>query len=70
MTEELEPCPFCKNEEGQHIDSLRVLQEYEEGYNWYVYCRHCGARGPVYVNGKWTTSRASAVEAWNAWKVK
>ena len=69
MTEKLEPCPFCKNEEGQHRDALDVLQD-EYGDEWYVYCGHCGARGPVYVNSKWTRSRELAVEAWNARMVK
>ncbi|RNT28695.1 hypothetical protein B9475_005415 [Proteus mirabilis] len=48
---ELKPCHHCK------FEKLEVIQVFS---NYFVQCKHCGARGPIAEN------MDMAVEYWNA----
>lgn len=62
---ELEPCPFCGN------DDLGIGRSTEdrEGYPTYVYCETCGAQGPwIYTRDKAVftcTMIACEMTGWN-----
>jgi Lar family restriction alleviation protein len=49
----LSPCPFC----GSH--KLETRDDDEYGAGWYIYCRHCYARGSI------VDTEQEAINAWN-----
>lgn len=59
MSDELKPCPFCKN--GSNIK----LVEYRPNCSGAVVCGQCGARGPKKKNDHERGWKAKAVEGWN-----
>lgn len=60
MSDELKPCPFCKNR------SNIKLVEYRPNCSGAVVCGQCGARGPKKKNDHVRGWRVKAIEAWNA----
>ena len=59
MSDELKPCPFCKN--GANIK----LVEYRPNCSGAVVCGQCGARGPKKRNDHVRGWKVKAIEAWN-----
>ena len=59
MSDELKPCPFCKNR------SNIKLVEYRPNCSGAVVCGQCGARGPKKKNDHERGWKAKAIEAWN-----
>ena len=59
MSEELKPCPFCKESE---FITLRFEKLFDMDFH-YVHCRICEARGPRHIH------KEKAIELWNeSWK--
>lgn len=59
MSDELKPCPFCKNR------SNIKLVEYRPNCSGAVVCGQCGARGPKKKNDHERGWKVKAIEAWN-----
>jgi Lar family restriction alleviation protein len=56
MTDTLEPCPFC---DGQGELIFRPTKIRRATQTAHVFCRQCGAAGPVKSN------KTDAIAAWN-----
>ena len=76
----LEPCPFCGNEEPRLVDDGFHTEQFiaDDKYEAYVYCDICGARGGSVIAERHTkvldtnylisscdSIRRMAIEKWN-----
>lgn len=59
MTDELKPCPFCRN-----AGNIKLV-EYRPNCSGAVVCRQCGARGPKAKNDHKRGWKKKAIEGWN-----
>nr|DAE63979.1 MAG TPA: restriction alleviation protein [Caudoviricetes sp.] len=59
MSDELKPCPHCKN--ARNIK----LVEYRPNCSGAVVCGQCGARGPKAKNDHKRSWKEKAIEGWN-----